>query len=455
MAVTRIWPVRGQLDKPIEYAMNPEKTAEKKAFTKEALQSLNDVMNYAVNEEKTEQHFYVKGINCNASTARQQFISVKKKFKKEGGIVAYHCYQSFAPGEATPKQAHEIGVEFAKRVWKEDYQVVVGTHLNTKCLHNHLVVNSVSRTHGRRCQTTQWWKLRKISDEICKEYGLSVVKEPKSKKMPYPVAIAESKGEPTRLMIAKEAVDEAIRISATLPEFHQALKTMGYTCHFESNRKHWTIRQRDWKRPIRLYRLGEDYTKERIVERVNENPSTVRGHWYQLTIHKKKQYNLPTRYDRIKKMGGLGGLYLHYCYRLGYLPKYNRNPKRVHYMLRDDLLKMNKIAEETRFICRNGINTEEQLNDCRKLINENIQTLINKRNEYYKYVRRRGTSQTEVKDYKDKISVISEELKTLRKEARLCDGITERSGIIEKKLEQVIIEEVVTEKQMKRKGGAR
>ena len=441
MAVTRIWPVRGQLDKPINYALNPEKTGEKKSFTKEALNALHDVMNYAVNEEKTEQHFYVKGVNCNVSTARQQFANVKKKFEKEGGVIAYHCYQSFAPYETTPEVAHKIGIEFAKRVWGEDYQVVVATHLNTKCLHNHLVVNSISRADGRRCQMTQWWKLRKISDEICKEYGLSVVENPKGVKLPYPVAIAESKGEPSRLVIARSAVDEAISKSATMTEFSQALRVMGFTCQLDSNRKHWTIRQKDWKRPIRLYRLGDEYSKERIIERVNENPNTVREKRYQLTIHKSRQYRLPNRYDRIRKMGGLGGLYLHYCYRLGYLPKYNQNPKRVHYLLRDDLLKMNRIAEETRFICRNGIDNETELREAKETIQHQIQDLTRKRDVYYNAIRRRGISEFEVGDYREKIAEITSELKILRKENRLCDGIAKRSGIIEQKLEQVIEDE--------------
>ena len=104
MAVTKIWPVRGRVDSPL---------------------------NYAADEDKTEKQFFVTGINCNADTARDQFVTVKKQFDKEDGIVAYHGYQSFAEGEVTPELAHKIGIEFAERVWGDDYQVVVTTHLNT------------------------------------------------------------------------------------------------------------------------------------------------------------------------------------------------------------------------------------------------------------------------------------------------------------------------------------
>lgn len=134
MAVTRIWQVKGRLDAPIDYAMNPEKT-ENPVYSKRELDSLQDVMDYAANPEKTEKRFYVSGINCNPDTAREQFQTVKEQFAKEGGIIAYHGYQSFSEGETDPETAHKIGIEFAKRVWGDDYQVVVATHLNTKCLH--------------------------------------------------------------------------------------------------------------------------------------------------------------------------------------------------------------------------------------------------------------------------------------------------------------------------------
>ena len=289
--------------------------------------------------------------------------------------------------------------------------MIVATHLNTKSLHNHFILNSASHIHGCRCQKTQWWKIRKLSDEICRKYGLSIVEKPKGKKLPYPIAVAEKKGESTRLIMVREAVDTAISISPTMTEFHQALKAMGYTCNLDSNRKYWTTRQLNWQRPIRLYRLGEDYTNERIAQRVRGNPTAVRDNRYQLTIHKRNQYRLPTRYDRIKKMGGIGGLYLHYCYLLGYLPKYNQSTRRVHYLLRDDLLKMNSIAEETRFIYRNDIRDETQLNQMKDKSENQIQMLTGKREVYYNIIRRRGSSEEELNEHKEKISAINDELK--------------------------------------------
>jgi len=152
MAVSKLWAVKHNLSKVIDYASNPEKTR----YSPEQYQALRDVIAYASNEEKTEHEYFVSGINCNPAIARSQYQIVKKRFGKEGGIVAYHGYQSFAPGEVTPEAAHDIGVEFARRMWGEDYQVLVATHLNTRCLHNHFVVNAVN------CETEQMKQLKEL-----------------------------------------------------------------------------------------------------------------------------------------------------------------------------------------------------------------------------------------------------------------------------------------------------
>ena len=122
MATTSIWRVKGWLGKVVIYAENPEKTANPKFYADRKLteqdgQQLSDVIRYAVNSEKTQEtgsedgaplHRFVSGINCSPATARDEMLAVKKRFGKEDGTVAYHGYQSFAPGEATPELAHEI-----------------------------------------------------------------------------------------------------------------------------------------------------------------------------------------------------------------------------------------------------------------------------------------------------------------------------------------------------------
>lgn len=164
MATTSIWRVNGWLGKVLIYIENPDKTENPDFFEKQDMdgkeaQGLADVIEYAVQQQKTGKAVesegetvmrqFVSGVNCSPSTARDEMIAVKKRFGKEDGTVAYHGYQSFAPGEATPELAHEIGLALAKKLWGEKYQVLVATHLDRENhLHNHFVVNTVSFVDG-------------------------------------------------------------------------------------------------------------------------------------------------------------------------------------------------------------------------------------------------------------------------------------------------------------------
>ena len=125
---------------------------------------LDILIDYAINGEKTENKLFVSGINCMPDTAFYEMKNVKKQFFKTGGIECFHGYQSFATGEVTPEQAHEIGVKLAEELWGDKFQVVVSTHLNTDNIHNHFVLNSVSFKDGKRfCNTKKDYALmRKV-----------------------------------------------------------------------------------------------------------------------------------------------------------------------------------------------------------------------------------------------------------------------------------------------------
>ena len=436
MAVTKIWPVRGRVESPLDYAANEEKTANPR-WDKSSLQNLTDVMHYAADEDKTEKQFFVSGVNCTPAIARDQFVIVKKQFDKEDGIVAYHGYQSFAEGEVTPELAHEIGLEFAKRVWGEDYQVVVATHLNTKCFHNHFVINSVSFRHGKRLRSKQWYELNKVSDEICREHGLSVIENRRGKGIPKQLYYAEKNGGSTRVNIAKAAVDEALAVSTNVTEFEMALKAKGYHCNFNPNHKHWTIWQKDWKRPIRLTRMGEEYMARRIMERLDEGfeNKTFEG-FQKAVVVRRKQYVLFTREDRIKRVGGLKGLYLHYCYLLGYLPKYKQQPTKVSPLLRDELIKMEQIAKETRLLCRENISSAGELSIFKEKTESSIADKMQKQRELRNLIKRKIPPEEREKA-RSELAGINDDLKKLRSDLKLAGRIEERSKVIEEKVKAV------------------
>lgn len=445
MAVSKLWKVTERLGQVIDYATNPEKIANPE-YSPEEYQALKDVLAYAKDEEKTEREFFCEGINCNVSTARDQFITVKEQYDKTDGIQAYHGYLSFKENEVTPEQAQQIGMEFANRMWGKRFQVVVTTHLNTKHLHCHFVINSVSFADGKRLQNKEksWYYFRHIADEICLEHSLSIVKNPELHQSPKYLTKKDEAGMPTRYNNARKAIDEAIAMSHNLKRFQYELGVMGYQSNFSPSRKFSTVTPKSDGKPIRTYRLGEDYTKERILERLIQNRDNIDFVPFQPKTYKVKQYRLPTMEDKIKKVGGLYGLYLHYCYKLGYLPKYKlkqQNSARLHYLLKDDLMKLDELTKQVTLLGKHQIGDTEQLFSYKQSVKAEIKILTADRTHLRNEVRKAGITDERLSEAKEKISEISGRLKELRKEVKLCDGIAERSGVMKQNLEQLQAEE--------------
>ena len=439
MAVSKLWSVTSRLGQVIDYAANPEKTAAD-IYTEEQYQALRDVLAYAKDEEKTEREFFVEGINCNPITARDQFVSVKKAYGKDDGIQAYHGYLSFKEQDISPELAQKIGMEFANEVWGKRFQVVVTTHLNTKHLHCHYVINSVSFKDGKRCQDTSWFKFRKVADRICEKYGLYYNPNPNRSKQSSYYYKQEQAGMPTRYSMVREVIDEAIAHSTNIRSLDYALTQMGYEHCLSESRKYWTIVPKGYTKPIRLKNLGEDYTEEAIRRRLMENQRVRIVPFAKQTVV-IRQYRLPTRENKIKKVGGLYGLYLHYCYRLGYLPKYKKqNTARLHYLLKEDLLKLDKITVETRLLGRENISTDEQLFSYKESLKGQIKTLNDDRTHLRKKARTK-MSDDELSKVKEQISTVSDKIRELNKEVRLCDDIAERSKVMEQNLETIRAEE--------------
>lgn len=446
MAVSKIWKVTARLDRVINYAVNPEKT-DARSYTPEQYQSLADVLRYAKDEEKTEREFYVDGINCNASTARDQFVTVKEQFGKPDGIQAYHGYLSFKDEpNITPELAQKIGVEFAQKVWGDRFQVVVTTHLNTKHLHCHFVVNSVSFVDGKRMQNNEkhWRYFHHIADELCRQHRLNVIENPKrGGRQNYYAKKLHEAGLPNLVDTARAVVDEAISKSYSYDDFKYILRQMGAELNDAPTRKYQVLTVKGFEKHIRLQRLGDEYLLPRIKERIYENRNKVRLEPFQKGYYyKPKQYLLITREDRIKKVGGLYGLYLHYCYKLGYLPKYKKqNPARLHYLLREDLMKLDKLTEQVRLLGRENISNAEQLFLFKSKTESEIKSLTADRTHLRNEIRKVNIDELELSAAKEKISAIGERLKELRKEVKICDAIAERSGIIEERLTKVLADE--------------
>ena len=436
MAVTKIWNIRGKADSPLEYIANPEKT--QREFTESERQALADVIAYAANEDKTEKLFYTTGINCSVEFARDQFDTTKLRFGKTRGNVAYHAYQSFAPGEVTPDEAHAIGVQLARELWGDRFQMVVATHVNSHCVHSHIVINSVSFRDGKKfhdCRDT-YRQLMEASDRICLEHGLSIVDNPRGRGVDQYLYKMEKAGMPTRYNVARQAIDEAVALSLNIDEFKSELRRRGYNYRFDPQRKYWTVTPPGWKKSIRIHQLGPDYTRESIERRIYENDPAVRTERLRQSYRMPNHYNLRRRIDRIMGRTGLEKLYLRYCYELGYLPKYRQNPTRLHIVLKEDLLKCDQYSEQAKLLSKYHVNTDEDLSLLMERIDVKMQELSSQRDER-RLIAKRVLPAAETDKAREEAKELTREIRELRHEAKVCREVQDRSGHVRENLEIV------------------
>ena len=196
MAYTSIIPVH-RLKASVEYVLD-----EKKSSRGQNAKSLEEAVDYALNRAKTEQDLFESAIVCTCKTAFEDMCKVKEMWHKTGGVQGFHLVQSFAAGEVTPELAHQIGLEFTRKLLQGKYQAVVSTHLNTGCIHNHIVWNSVAIQDGKKYHSNSksyYTEVRTKSDAMCHKYGLSVIQSPKSEqgKRQYAKWLAEQDNRPT------------------------------------------------------------------------------------------------------------------------------------------------------------------------------------------------------------------------------------------------------------------
>lgn len=436
MATTKIWPVHDSLKRLVEYAGNPEKTEFK---------DLSDAINYAGNESKTEKFFFVSGINCSPDKAYQQMTSVKKHFGKLHGNVAYHGYQSFFPGEITPEECHEIGRKLATFLWGDRYQILVATHLDKEHLHNHFLLNSVSFIDGKKFNDNKkaYYQMRKESDRLCAEYGLSVIKNPKGK-TPRSIYFAEKSGEPTKFNLMREAIDKAIENSVNISEFKKVLLSLGYELNNDPRRKYATIKKFRSQKATRLYHLGEAYNIDAVYQRIRQKVRTVGPspfYLYRQSImfSQKRVARAKVKKRPKRKIGGLRGLYYHYCYLLGYLPKGTKR-RPLSPDMKEAWRRIERTSEQIRLLSRYGFNDLASVEKFIVSADDKIAALTKERSKVYNRLRR-CTDPDTISRLKKERDSYTESLRILRKEIRTGRGILEDTPKIK--------EEISKEMQMK------
>ena len=418
-----MWAVKYSLKDVLDYVVNPMKT-ENKDFNDYEFQGLENVIEYVENDFKTEKQFYVSGVNCSPYNVYDQMIQTKKAAHKEDSVLAFHGYQSFVSGEVTAEMAHAIGVELAQKMWGDEFEVLVTTHLDKEHYHNHFVVNSVSwATHKRFLNKHKDYdRLRRLSDEICRKYRLSVIDNPKKGKH-YSEWLAEKEKMPTRRTLMIDDVDRAINNSMTFTQFIRYLKSMGY--EVKTDVKHIAIRPPGAENFFRLHNLTKDesYSEENIKLRILKNDI---GFIDMVQEAKPNIYHYQGNVKKSKKITGFRALYVRYMFEMGILPKNAPHKRRVHFLLREELRCMDQITKEATLLCKKRIETVDDLKKEESTVKDKLESLIKERRCIYNKIRRCKNPDTKEKLQRDVYS-LSKEIKELRKEVRLYEGIENRS----------------------------
>lgn len=431
MATTSLWKVENRLDKVIKYTTNTEKTENRNWY-----KDLHNTIEYAKSDFKTEKQLYVTGINCSENNALQDMVFTKKRFGKTKGVLAYHGFQSFAEGEVTPEIAHEIGVKLAEELWGDKYEVVVSTHLNTNHLHNHFVLNSVSFIDGRKYRNTRenYALMRKTSDDLCKEYNLSVIEEKPCGKhhIDYTKYYTSYIQKSDYYTNAKDDIDYAISQAYSYKNFEKILEEMGYIITIRANKI--SLCRPPYKRNIRIERsFGEEYSIKNIEDRIFN--SQVPRVPFPETRTKLKRYFGKARYKINKDRGSIYKLYLYYCYLLKKFP-INRTKIKISAEMRKDIKKMDTISTEIKFLCRNEIKTTEELFSYKKETIDKINVKMHTRT----ILRRKRQKTSDVEERQklcNDILALSNSIFELKKEVGYCQDIEERIQKIKENIHDI------------------
>lgn len=415
MAYTKILVVHNRLDKSVDYAQNKDKTT---------LDPLEAAIGYALNREKTEATCFETAINCDRETVYADMMATKERWDKvKRKRKGYHIIQSFAPGEVTPKLAHTVGVELAQRLLGERYEVIVTTHLDKAHLHNHIVFNSVSFMDGvmyRDAMKDYYQGIRGTSDAICQEQGLSVI-EPSSKGQRYSEWDAQQKGRPTIREEIRREVDLILQKSYTYKTFLRELERRGYVVKASPKVKHTAIRPPGSSKFIRLDSLGTGYTEADLKARLEG----IRSGEVQPTAPRHPPlcpYLPPGRRYRVRgglprhkprKLTGFQALCFKYLYLLQEIKGGRPRTKRTAFVMRQEVIKFDRYQRQFLYLHQNRIETAEQLAMQYDAVQAEIDTLTSRRADLYR--RKRQGEDTE-----DEITAITQALRPLRRELRLC-----------------------------------
>ena len=376
--------------------------------------TLNLAIDYIVNGEKTDEQILVSTHKCHQETAHTQFLRTRNDAGTKGNVLARHLIQSFLPGETTPEIAHQIGMELCKKILKNEYEFVLSTHIDKGHIHNHIIFNNVNMVTGRCYQSNKksYHQIRYQSDKLCKENNLSIIDEfYESYKKKYKTngkswyENEQAKRGTSWKSKLQFDIDRMIKQSKDWDDFLKKMADLGYEIKYG---KHIAFKPKDKPRFTRSKTIGEDYTEERLKERIAEISSI------KTPAVKKRIGNVIDMNTNVKVKESKGYEY--------WATKHN----------------LNTMAESVIFLREQGIKSVKQLNeyiqkaaderqnlqDKIKVIDEEMLLLsatmeqvntVKKYRAYYKEYKANSSDKSFFEEYKAQITLYENALSELKK----------------------------------------
>ena len=473
MAYTKLWPIKGNLSssgmvvsRVINYDKNEEKTV-KKTFSGGEISS---VINYTSNADKTGERKYISTINCMEKTCIDEMLLTKQRFGEKGKRIMYHGVQSFKPGEIDkndPELAHKLGVKLAKELWGDRFEVVVTTHLDRNHIHNHFAINSVSFIDGRKLDWDAEYKnMRVVSDRLCREHALSIIESNDCSGHVHRGEMrAEDEGRYTIESIVKEDIDTCIKCSRNLDEWYELMKEKGY--RIDASGKYLKVFPYGHSKCIRvdrrfLAKYGLDYSLYGIAQMIADNidngkyvepvddaftiPEEILnvGYIIEKTIDETDDYDDLWPYEKQpfseygfklpKRVGGIQRVYNRYLILLGVHPARSvRRNARTHYLLREDLLKLDRLIGENNLLISRNITDMKTLNYEKEFEVKKLDAMNAERNKLRNKIRR--SDEVTRPELLKKLANMNQEIKRQRKTVFYLKDVEKRLPVLERKLE--------------------
>lgn len=401
MAFIKVKPIRVTVFKSLRYAANKEKTTakiakdkdienelkyitdkEKTTYLDELHKDISSTLKEEVKEEKEQEEIVLSsGINCvsEPQLAYYQFETIYKKYPekltwgtkegKKSAIKAHHFMQSFKPGEIDPLKAHELGKELCERAFEGKYQILISTHVNKEHIHNHIILNAIGLDGQKYASNTKSLRnVRAIGDDLCREYGLSII-VPKPKgtnryNTSYKEWSEKKQGTSWKEKIRLD-IDKLVIKVDSLEQLLEELKKDGYEI---KKGKYISIRPEGKERFVRTKTLGEEYTEEALEERIKNK---------ELNQDNRVTYT-GIQVPYIKTIQVLGNEIQKDSFRV-----YRKANIKKPYSINNDYY-IDQLASQLMYLTKNKIESEKQLSskmDEVKTLNSHVKEEINKVNK--------------------------------------------------------------------------